>query len=172
MERAEVCHDIALAASKLVLGTQDVMSRTFASWLGAQGVPLESAPLDNTNLALIISTVPRLRGVREFIQALEKINVCKPTSEAERTNLLKTFRQHCHAYVLTATRSYLEKILQSYENEVVWANMRIAGLVVARPDKPRWDDLLHDMPRTIIKMASTAKHQVANKPKMPTCFDE
>lgn len=172
LERAKACHGAALAATKVKFDTKDVFTREFEQWLSGRVSYNKKSKtrLENASFATLINSIPARHNNEEQVLCQTTFHELFYNQVPRETDIPESFLQQCQELLLSTTRSYLEKMLRSYENEVVWANMRIAGLLVLSPDKPKWDDLVHDMVRTIIRMASTTTRQF--QPKALTCFDE
>lgn len=175
LQRAKARYDAALTASRVKLDTKDVSTLEFEQWLFGKLVCKNKIVtlLESASLCNLLKSVPVSDNQeRELCQKtfIELFNNKK--KKVHEGDISVSFLQQCQKLLLTSTRSHLERMLQSYKNEVLWANMRIAGLFAATPDKPKWDDLLDSLPRTIIRMASTSVRQIAHKPEVPTCFDE
>lgn len=168
MQRAKARYDAALTASKVKLDPKDVSTLEFEQWLFGKLVCKNKIVtlLESASLCNLLKSIPVSDNQER------KLFNNKKKNKVHEGDISVSFLQQCRKLLLTSTRLHLERMLQSYKNEVLWANMRIAGLFAATPDKPKWDDLLDSLPRTIIRMASTSVRQIANKPEVPTCFDE
>lgn len=175
LERAKACHDTALAATKVKLDAKDVFTREFEQWLSGRVSYNKKSKtlLENASFVTLLNNIPASHNNEERVLCQKTFDELFAKQVPHETDIPESFLQQSQELLLSTTRSYLEKMLRGYENEVVWANMRIAGLLVLSPDKPKWDDLVHDMPRTIIRMASTTMRQFkTSEPEAPTCFDE
>ena len=173
LERAKACHGAAL--TKVKLDAKDVFTREFEQWLSGRVSynKKSKTPLENASFVTLLNSILASHNNEEQVLCQKTFDELFAKQVPCETDIPESFLQQCQELLLSTTRSYLEKMLRGYENEVVWANMRIAGLLVLSPDKPKWDDLVHDMPRTIIKMATTTTCQFkTSEPKALTCFDE
>jgi hypothetical protein len=154
---------------------KDVFTREFEQWLSGRVSYNKKSKtlLENASFVTLLNGIPASHNNEERALCQTTFHELFAKQVPRETDIPESFLQQCQELLLSTTRSYLEKMLRGYENEVVWANMRIVGLLLLCPDKPKWDDLVHDMPRTIIKMATTTMRQFkTSEHEAPTCFDE
>jgi hypothetical protein len=127
LQRAKARYDSALTASKVQLDTKDVSTLEFEQWLFGKLVCknkivtlLESASLCNPLKSIPVSdNQERELCQKTFIELFNN----KKKNKVHEGDISVSFLQQCQKLLLTSTRSHLERMLQSYKNEVLWANM-------------------------------------------------
>jgi|688.fasta_scaffold10499_15 hypothetical protein len=168
LDNAQKVVQMADAAQHVVVTSQEALA-DIKKWLNCQR--MSTINLD-PNLLLVLDRpcpVPMGDEERKYVTTMLGQTTAK---SAPSLDLLQTLR--VEDFLRTSTKLYLGKVVASYTHEVVWANMRIAGLDVLNPDHPTWEELVHDMPRTIIRLASNARtiHKLGQEDlSKSTCFD-
>ena len=168
LESAKRFVQMADAAQHVAVTSQEALA-DIKKWLNCQR--MSCINLD-PNLLLVLDhrcTVPMDDKERKYVTTM--LDQSTPKS-APSLDLLQTLR--VENFLKASIKLYLEQAVAKYKHELVLANIHIAGLDVLNPDEPTWEELLRDMPRTIIRLASNARsrhrHGEEDSSK-PTCFD-